>query len=673
MVHNLLRLGLEHYILLADEAATCTSLAAASPLVGGCVYGSYMHTLDDGVDPKLVAAYSASASSGHNTYGLWTMRKHYMARLLELGYNVMQSDLDILWMANPYPYLKSHFKEYSLVMQTEGSVPTPRANAGLIYVHRVPTLHGVSSTAQWIFHEMEQRTKERRAHPVESLNAIFNGILGADDVNTIVYVVRQTSDEQDMLRDVVSSAFEGEYETYATMRARMTDLANDKQTEFPNEQTPANWLRSAEEKVNGYRWDTVEADKLFEEDRFCIADGPQKEKRLVVEYRHMAPAPGFGEESVGLPSEETEKAANAFPWLFGLQPQLLEMPSSCFDRPTPTSWEPLSKPLPAAIVHLPGMVSQQREFLMRSMGYWHPHPVDTHLQVFPMDNSRVLALQVPDGGLYVGLDSMDAFLTLLKRLGALAAVSGRTLVVPQLRCDSQAGTNWLAHWKKQTVFRQVCPQVEGGCCVHYPSMCKRHAMVHMVDVAWAERFLQPREIGSVDTTDLNHGGGAEDGDDGAGWDADEWVRTGMDPTTRSPVPARWVRRWLQEEEKVVLYLSLGDNATDVTVEQALEALPRDISGVNEALLSELQAYDCPPLMPRRDGGKTPREAVTLAKNGTARLLCRVDPYAEACAGAEAPYDRAADVSVLIELAGKAPPEDRPQSVEEEALDRKSVV
>ena len=97
--------------------------------------------------------------------------------------------------------------------------------------------------------------------------------------------------------------------------------------------------------------------------------------------------------------------------------------------------------------------------------------------------------------------------------------------------------------------------------------------------------------------------------------------------------------------------------------------------MSEALLHELQAYDCPPLMPRRDGHAAlmdayaaalmpPREAVTLAKNATARLLCRVDPHAEACA--ETPYDRAADVAVLVELAGEAPPEDRPQTVEEEA-------
>lgn len=44
------------------------------------MYGTYLHTLDVGVDPALVEAYGDAATSG--TYGLWTMRKHYLARLI---------------------------------------------------------------------------------------------------------------------------------------------------------------------------------------------------------------------------------------------------------------------------------------------------------------------------------------------------------------------------------------------------------------------------------------------------------------------------------------------------------------------------------------------------------------------------------------------------------------
>jgi hypothetical protein len=43
------------------------------------------------------------------------------------------------------------------------------------------------------------------------------------------------------------------------------------------------------------------------------------------------------------------------------------------------------------------------------------------------------------------------------------------------------------------------------------------------------------------------------------------------------------------------------------------------------MLSELQGYDCPPLMPKRGGGKGKRLAVQQANETRARLLCRVDP------------------------------------------------
>ena len=67
------------------------------------------------------------------TYNLWTMRKHYIGRLVGLGLNVFQSDLDVIWTHNPYPYLKTIWKDYHLVLQEEGS-ECPRANGGVIYV-----------------------------------------------------------------------------------------------------------------------------------------------------------------------------------------------------------------------------------------------------------------------------------------------------------------------------------------------------------------------------------------------------------------------------------------------------------------------------------------------------------------------------------------------------------
>jgi hypothetical protein len=59
-----------------------------------------------------------------------------------------------------------------------------------------------------------------------------------------------------MLRDVASSAFEGKFLTYATMRGRMVDLAHGG-NHFPDEREPnpaaAEWLEQMEQVRSGLR------------------------------------------------------------------------------------------------------------------------------------------------------------------------------------------------------------------------------------------------------------------------------------------------------------------------------------------------------------------------------------------------------------------------------------
>jgi hypothetical protein len=96
-------------------------------------------------------------------------------------------------------------------------------------------------------------------------------------------------------------------------------------------------------------------------------------------------------------------------------------------------------------------------------------------------------------------------------------------------------------------------------------------MVHMVDVAFAERFLLPTEIGSVPVEGLRRGGGAQ-ASGVLGWDADEWVTT---DSTDQATAADGVVAALQQTDKTVLYLRLPHLA-NITVEQALDALPREL-------------------------------------------------------------------------------------------------
>eukprot|EP00966_Prymnesium_polylepis_P024361 561026-Prymnesium_polylepis.1 len=66
----------------------------------------------------------------------YNVRKRTLMRLTaELGYNVLQTDTDVAWFANPYPALKSGaIGGHDLVVQPD----LPLANAGVLYAQRPP-------------------------------------------------------------------------------------------------------------------------------------------------------------------------------------------------------------------------------------------------------------------------------------------------------------------------------------------------------------------------------------------------------------------------------------------------------------------------------------------------------------------------------------------------------
>jgi NADH:ubiquinone oxidoreductase subunit F (NADH-binding) len=40
-----------------------------------------------------------------------------------MGYNVFQTDLDVLWLGNPYPVLKGLLAEHTLILQVSAACP----------------------------------------------------------------------------------------------------------------------------------------------------------------------------------------------------------------------------------------------------------------------------------------------------------------------------------------------------------------------------------------------------------------------------------------------------------------------------------------------------------------------------------------------------------------------
>ena len=70
------------------------------------------------------------------------------------------------------------------------------------------------------------------------------------------------------------------------------------------------------------------------------------------------------------------------------------------------------------------------------------------------------------------MKNRDEYETLIRRLAALAAVLGRTLVVPWLRCDLRdQGPRSLHVLYGQGFVRAPCPATAEGCCVHRTSAC----------------------------------------------------------------------------------------------------------------------------------------------------------------------------------------------------------
>jgi hypothetical protein len=97
----------------------------------------------------------------------YNVRKHVLSRLAgELGYNVLQTDTDVAWFANPFPALKAGtLGQHQLIIQPD----LPLANAGVLYAQGIRP----NDAAAWVLREMISRIRTlcarapaERAEPV---------------------------------------------------------------------------------------------------------------------------------------------------------------------------------------------------------------------------------------------------------------------------------------------------------------------------------------------------------------------------------------------------------------------------------------------------------------------------------------------------------------------------
>jgi hypothetical protein len=67
-----------------------------------------------------------------------------------MEYNVFQTDLDVLWLGNPYPVLKGLLGEHNLILQREVG---DGVNGGVIYVQNAHP----QGPAVWALQELSRR------------------------------------------------------------------------------------------------------------------------------------------------------------------------------------------------------------------------------------------------------------------------------------------------------------------------------------------------------------------------------------------------------------------------------------------------------------------------------------------------------------------------------------
>ena len=136
-------LNLHHVLYLSDSAASCAAVRLAMPDIA-CVWSSRIPS----TKPK-VAGLCVQLYWGYAFY-FYDLRKHYAARMtIELGINVLQTDTDVVWLANPYPALKAVFGGVQIVAMSD----RPMVNAGVFYAQNVKPGDG----AAWVLRELARR------------------------------------------------------------------------------------------------------------------------------------------------------------------------------------------------------------------------------------------------------------------------------------------------------------------------------------------------------------------------------------------------------------------------------------------------------------------------------------------------------------------------------------
>ena len=148
--HMMERIGLRrHALLLVDSIETCERVGERIVGADGCFWSSR------------IAGARPSDSISMQRYWDWRFRlywpkKHYMAELIRLGFSVLQIDVDVVWVHDPFPVLHAISRDVNATLIAQGD--NPFVNAGILYARP-----GVQS--QLILDELTWRIGLFQNHP----------------------------------------------------------------------------------------------------------------------------------------------------------------------------------------------------------------------------------------------------------------------------------------------------------------------------------------------------------------------------------------------------------------------------------------------------------------------------------------------------------------------------
>lgn len=462
LVMNFRQMGLYHMLILAPQKSVCDDLWGSLPSLA-CVWWPSQFT-----SPRPNSLYNTMFS--RYALSFFEARKVLLEKLVLVHkLNVLHLDADTVWFANPYPYFKTLYKDYSLIIQTDN----PFVNAGIMYVQNVHD----GDAAAWVLQELNRRIARFTYRP-ESVRQLPNS--GWSNPPHFA-----NADEQANLNDIVTTCLIGK-ETYsAGVEFYEARFKRDRQRD-----------KAASELMANGAW----AHKMLQGDvqparRELRNLAPQRGYEPIVHLCKPSLWVGVQTAQLAVPhnaSARRSKLLLAPEWLFSHFPYGAFFPS--FRECHADSWlyttrtaleQRLCMPsfrVPVVMVHMAGLRNGQwgRRGVMRALGVWND-AADT-VATTDWVSSNTNRLLVVDGSFVQGFQSMAEFDRFACRLLLLGLLLGRRAVIPSMPCSSR--------WAQNAMEPRHLRGLEVGCgkqkqCVWLPMPHFKEAWCSGIDFLYS--------------------------------------------------------------------------------------------------------------------------------------------------------------------------------------------